>query len=556
MRIDPILVAVLGKKIESATRDMTRVIERTSRSQLLQVRDFTAAVLDADHRILAQNEGLPLMAYGFSGMLGHLVEQVGGPIRPGDVFVHNDTFGGNNQAQDTAVFRPVFVDGELRFWTATKGHLADLGGRSAGGYDPQATDVWQETIRIPPLRIFDGGTLRRDVWNVLMANSRFPELVGGDLRALMGATGVGERALRELCARYGIDVAMAHLDALLDFSEERARAEIGRMIPGTYTAEATWDLPPGVGPDRLTCRLVATVDDSRVVLDFSDSDPQVDRYYNGVHGTSYAAATSTFLMIIDPDIPHNGGVERCIDVVLTEGTFLHAAFPAPSVLGNFVMNDVIAETVMKALAPAAPDRVCAGWGRGLNVSLYGSDPATGREFLAVPLLSNKCGAGGVAGVDGQDCIGILTCGGGFAFDDYEIFEGGMPITLLSHEYWEDSAGPGEWRGGLGIRVAYLMQTETTITCFGDGSDEPYGLFGGERGAPNRIVITPPGGDPYEPPPNSTTLVAPGSILEMFNAGGGGYGSPAARPRSLVAGDFRDGMISADTARRFHNLTAT
>ena len=235
-------------------------------------------------------------------MLGHLVEQVGGPIRPGDVFVHNDTFGGNNQAQDTAVPSGVHRR-RTALWTATKGHLADLGGRSAGGYDPQATDVWQETIRIPPLRVFEAGTLRRDVWNVLMANSRFPELVGGDLRALMGATGVGERALWELCERYGIDVAMAHLDALLDFSEERARAEIERMIPGTYTSEATWDLPAGVGPDRLVCRLTATVGGGRVMLDFSESDAQVDRYYNGVHGTSYAAATSTFLMIIDPDIP-------------------------------------------------------------------------------------------------------------------------------------------------------------------------------------------------------------------------------------------------------------
>lgn len=553
--IDSILVAVLGKKIEAATRDMTRVIERTSRSQLLQVRDFTAAVLDADHHILAQNEGLPLMAYGFSEMLGHLVDRVGDPIRAGDVFVHNDTFGGNNQAQDTAVFRPVFIDGTLRFWTATKGHLADLGGTNAGGYDPEATDVWQETIRIPPLRVYEGGRPRRDVWNVLMSNSRFPELVGGDLRALIGATGVGERTLGELCEHHGIDTVLAHLDALMDFSEERARAEIRRMIPGTYTAEATWDLPPGAGPGQLVCRLTATVGEGRVILDFSDSDPQIDRYYNGVHGTSYAAATSTFLMIIDPDIPHNGGVERCIEVVLKQGTFLHAAFPAPSVLGNFVMNDVIAETVMKALAPAAPDRVCAGWGRGLNVSLYGTDPATGAEFLAVPLLSNKCGAGGVAGVDGQDCIGILTCGGGFAFDDYEVFEAGLPITLLGHEYWEDSAGPGEWRGGLGIRVVYRMEVETLITCFGDGSDEPYGLFGGERGTANRMIVTPPDGEPYEPPPNSTTSVAPGSILEMFNSGGGGYGPPAARLRSLVDGDLRNGMISDNTAQRFHHVAA-
>ena len=552
--IDPVLVAVLGKKVEAATREMTRVIERTARSPLLQIRDFTAAVLDAEHRILAQNEGLPLMAYGFSGMLDHLVKQIDGPIHPGDVFVQNDTFSGNNQAQDTAVLRPVFVDDKLRFWTATKGHLADLGGTSAGGYDPEATDVWQETIRIPPLRVVDRGELRRDVWNLLMANSRFPVLVGGDLMALMGAGGVGERALLETCARYTTSVVLDHIDALLDFSEERVRAEIGRMTHGTYTAEATWDLPKGVGPDQLVCRLAATVDEGKVMLDFTGSDPQVDRYYNGVYGTSYAAATATFLMLIDPDIPHNGGVERCVEIVLPEGSFLNASFPAPSVLGNFVMNDVIGETVMKALAPAAPDRVCAGWGRGLNVSLYGTDPA-GSEFLAVPLLSNKCGSGGVVGVDGWDCIGILTCGGGFAFDDYEVFEAGLPLTLLSHEYWEDSAGPGEWRGGVGIHVAYRMEVETLVTCFGDSTDEPYGLFGGAPGSRNRLVITPPGGSPYDAAPNSTTTVAPGSIVELYNSGGGGYGPPSDRAPELVRNDARNRLVSADVASEVYGVTS-
>jgi N-methylhydantoinase B len=450
-KVDLILVAVMSKKIEAIAREMTRVIERTARSPLLQIRDFTAGILDAEHRMLSQNEGLPLVAYGFSGMLDHLVDQLGDGIRPGDTFVANDTFGDNNQAQDTAVFRPVFIEDELRFWTATKGHLADLGGRAAGGYDPTATDLWQETIRIPATRVETDGLLIKDVWNLLMSNSRFPELVGGDLKALIGAGKVGERRLFELCDRYGIDHLSAHLEALLDSSEQRMHKEIANMKQGTYHAEATWNMPPGLGRDRLICLLEVTVGPGHIVLDFTGSDPQIDRYYNGVCGTSYAAAMSTFLMLVDPDLPHNAGVERCVEVVFPEGSFLNARFPAPSVMGNFVMNDVIGETIMKAMADAVPDRVTAGWGRGLNVSLYGTDPRTEQDFYAVPLLSNKCGAGASYGVDGWDCIGLLTCGGGFAFDDYEVYESALPFDLLYHEYWEGSAGAGQWRGGLGGR---------------------------------------------------------------------------------------------------------
>jgi N-methylhydantoinase B len=252
---------------------------------------------------------------------------------------------------------------------------------------------------------------------------------------------------------------------------------------------------------------------------------------------------ATFLMLIDPEIPHNSGVEKCLTVILPEGSFLNASYPAPSVLGNFVMNDVIAEVMMKALAPAAPDRACAGWGRGLNVGLYGRDPGTGEEFLTVPLLSNKCGAGGLAGFDGQDCIGILTCGGGYAFDDYEVFDSARSITLLSHEYWEDSAGRGEWRGGFGVRVAFRLHATTRVTCFGDGADEPYGLFDGEAGARNRVVLTAPDGEPKEVEPNSTTIAEAGSILEVYNAGGGGYGPPSRRSRESERADIRNGLIS-------------
>lgn len=252
--LDPIVTAVVQKKLESLSREMTHVIERTARSPLLQEGDFSAGVLDARHRILCQEEGLPLMTYGYSLMLDHLVGLMREEIYPGDVFIHNDPYYGNNQAQDTAVFRPVFLGGELRFWTGAKGHLADLGGSKLGGYEPAATDMWQETIRLPPLKLIERNELRRDVWSLVLANTRLPELVGGDLRALMAACQVGENRVRELAARYGEQALLTHVDELLDSTHKRMRAELAAIANGSYRAEARWRLPGGLEREELVDR--------------------------------------------------------------------------------------------------------------------------------------------------------------------------------------------------------------------------------------------------------------------------------------------------------------
>lgn len=554
LAVDPLVVAVLARKFQAISRDMASIVHRTARSSLLQNGDFATGVLDDRRRILSQDEGLPLMAYGYTRMLAALVERFGDDIGPGDVFLHNDPFAGNNQAQDTGVFRPVFVDGELQWWTAAKGHLADWGGERLGGYNAGATEVWAETIRIPPLRIVRGGETVHDVWAMLLANTRLPRLVAGDIHALMAACATGEARLRELVARYGVPSLRLHADDLLRRTARRLGAEIAALPDGTYRGAAAWRQPADITPREQVAHVAVTIAGDRMVVDFAGTDPQSPRYYNGVIATTYSAAMATLLMLFDPDSPHNEGVERCIEIHVPEGSFLNARAPAPSVMGNFVANDVVAEALMKALAPVLAPRVTAGWGRGLNASV-GNPRATdeAEPFFALPLLTNKPGGGGTEGCDGWSAIGPLTCGGAFAFDDYETFEAGFPIRLLRHELWPGSAGAGRWRGGFGVDVAYEVRAPSVLMSFGEDADRPFALAGGRPGAGNVLRVRAPGAPPVDVPANDAVTLAARSIVEARNAGGGGFGDPREREPELVLLDVRNGLVSRDEARDVYGV---
>lgn len=550
--VDPILASILGKKIEAIANEMALVLERTARSPLLQVRDFCTVVLDDRRRILSQEEGLPQMAYAVIHSLGYLEEFFGDDVHPGDIFIHNDPYYGGNQTQDTAIFRPIFIDGAIRFWAAAKGHIADLGGAVLGGYHPEATDIWAENFRIPPLRIWSKGTLQRDVWNLLIENTRLPHYVGGDIQAQIGATGVAEARLKSLWSIYGEAVLESHMNHLLDATEARMRAELEKFPDGAYRAESVYEHDAGGPLERHTARLTATLNRGHVVLDFSGTDPQCRWYYNGVYGTTFSAAVAIFLMLVDPDIPHNDGVLRCIEVRVPEGSFLNASFPAPCVQGNFTCQDVAMETIFRALADAAPDRITAGWNRGESHNVRGLDPRTNRLFYDPPLIANKGGAGGTRGADGWSNIGIIACGGGYAAQDYEVWEAQVPALVLDHTYRMDSGGEGEFRGGLGIRFHYrLLADETTVCVYGEDTDEPFGLFGGYPGMRNLFSALTPGGEWHRLVPNHTFRFPREAEIEALNAGGGGYGPPYLRPVDKVVQDVRDGFVSrVRAAERF------
>jgi N-methylhydantoinase B len=534
---------------------MALVLEHTARSPLFQVRDFCTVVLDDRHRILSQEEGLPQMAFSVGHALGYLTRFFGEDIHEGDVFIQNDPYYGGNQAQDTAILRPIFVEGELRFWAAAKGHIADLGGSVPGGYDPEATDVWAENLRITPLRMISRRELQRDVWNLLMENTRLPHYVGGDVQAQIGATGVAELRIASLCATYGLETLHAHTEALLDATETRMRDELRRIPAGRYCSEATYEHEREEIQEGHTARLAVTVEDGHMLLDFEGTDPQCTHYYNGVYGTTFSAVIAILLMLVDPDIPHNDGVLRCIDVIVPEGSFLNASFPAPCVQGNFTCQDIAMETIFRALADPMSDRVTAGWNRGESHSIRGVDPRSGRFFFDPPLIANKGGGGGTLGADGWDNIGAIACGGGYAAQDYEVWEAQIPALVLDHRYRIDSGGAGEFRGGLGIRFHYrLLADETTVCVYGEDSDEPFGLFGGQRGAPNMFSVRRRVEDPWERlVPNRIYSFPRGTEIEALDAGGGGYGRPERRPPELVVEDVVRGFVSRDRAEEHYGV---
>ena len=554
--VDPVLASVLQRRLRAITREMGLTLLRTTRSPILsEARDFVTGLYDAEGRILEQAEYIPILAFALQPACRAVLEAFRGDVHPGDVFLHNDVFSGGNQNNDVAVFRPVFFEERLVAWAATKGHQADIGGAQAGGYNPRATEVWQEALRIPPLRIVERGQLRRDAWNLVLANVRLP-IVAEDLKAQIGGTVVGERGVLELYRRHGAATVERHLEFLFDAAERRMRAELARIPDGIYHGESTvfYD---GHHPGSRH-RIAVTIDKrgSDIRFDYTGTDPQTVGFVNAPWASSYSAVILTLLMLIDPDLPHNEGLLRPITVHIPKGTILNADFPAATAFGNTLAGPH-SDAIFRALAPALPDRVSAGWNRMLGMTVTGLDPRCGRRYVDILFLALKGGSGAVAGCDGYDHIGLINTAGGLLAQDYEMFEVQTPHRLRKHEYLPDSAGPGRWRGGLGVETEFEIHGEqVTGVSFGDGVDEAaraFGLFGGGPGGPNRIELATPDGATLVPRSKDVVAIPRGTVFRQWAGGGGGYGDPLARPAELVAAEVRDGVISLEAARRVYGV---
>jgi N-methylhydantoinase B len=554
--VDPVLASVLQRRLRAITQEMGLTLLRTTRSPILsEARDFVTGLYDAEGRILEQAEYIPILAFALQPACRAVLEAFRGDVHPGDVFLHNDVFSGGNQNNDVAVFRPVFFEERLVAWAATKGHQADIGGAQAGGYNPRATEVWQEALRIPPLRIVERGQLRRDAWNLVLANVRLP-IVGEDLKAQIGGTVVGERGVLELYRRHGAATVERHLEFLFDAAERRMRAELARIPDGTYHGESTvfYD---GHHPGSRH-RIVVTIDKrgSDIRFDYTGTDPQTVGFVNAPWASSYSAVILTLLMLIDPDLPHNEGLLRPITVHIPKGTILNAEFPAATTFGNTLAGPH-SDAIFRALAPALPERVSAGWNRMLGMTVTGLDPRSGRRYVDILFLALKGGSGAVRGCDGYDHIGLINTAGGLLAQDYEMFEVHTPHRLRKHEYLPDSAGPGRWRGGLGVETEFEIHGEqVTGISFGDGVDEAaraFGLFGGGAGGLNRIELATPDGATLVPRSKDVVAIPRGTVFRQRAGGGGGYGDPLERPAGLVAAEVRDGVISLEAARRDYGV---
>jgi N-methylhydantoinase B len=554
--VDPVFASVLERRLKAITEEMGLTLLRTTRSPILnEARDFVTGLYDAEGRILAQTEYIPILAFALQPACRAVIAAFGEDVHPGDVFLHNDVFSGGNQNNDVAVFRPVFGEDRIVAWAATKGHQADIGGAQAGGYNPRATEVWQEALRIPPLRIVEQGRLREDVWRLIFANVRLP-IVEEDIRAQIGGTVVGERALLDLYRRRGAARIARHVEHLFDATERRMRAELRRIPDGSYEGESTvfYDGHHAGSRHRIRVRIEAR--DGELRLDYTGTDPQTVGFVNAPYASALSAAYLALLMLVDPDLPHNEGALRPIRVHIPRGTILNADFPAATTFGNTLAGPH-SDAIFRALAPAVPDRVSAGWNRMLGMTLTGRDPRRGGRFVDILFLALKGGSGAVQGCDGYDHIGLINTAGGILAQDYEMFEVHTPCRLVRHEYLPDSAGAGRWRGGLGVETEFEVQgEEVTGISFGDGVDEEaraFGLFGGLPGSLNRLALRTPAGETIVPRSKDIVAIPRGTRFRQEAGGGGGYGDPFERPVEQVAAEVQDGLVSVEAARRDYGV---
>ena len=546
--IDPIVVSVIQHRLLAIVEEMGEAMLRTAYSQILNSsRDFSTAICDLDGRLIAQAEHVPIHVGALPFAARAVTEFFGDDIHPGDVFLLNDPYHGGNHLPDLTAFVPVFANGpwgdKPRFWSINRAHQSDIGGATHGAYNASATDIWQEGIRITPLKLYDRGEMRRDVMLMIATNVRHPRDFRGDLAAMIGSARVGERRVLALAKEFGWEVADAAIEAVLDGAERQTRAVIAQWQDGVYRGEALLD-DDGRGNADIHIRATVTKTGSDLTVDLSDSHEQVTSFVNSSYPNMYSAVVVALSYLIDPHTPKNDGTFRPVTVIAKPGTVVWANPGAPVTLATNHCAHEILEAIVKALAPSCPDRAMAGWGRRFRIAIQGKDPRMDKDKGGRPfiwhLFQARPGGGASSAGDGWPGAGEWQAAGGIKFGSLEVTEVRFPLFFRRHEFRPDSGGDGQYRGGPGGIVEMVVETAepALANTAGDGVVHgACGILGGEDGAPHRYILYSEGREPRPIRTKETGLVIrPGDRLVLESGGGGGWGHPAER---TAAGRARD-----------------
>ena len=545
--IDPITVAVVQHRLHAIVEEMGEAMLRTAYSQILNSsRDFSTGICDAAGRLIAQAEHVPVHVGALPYAARSVAEAFAGDIRPGDVFLLNDPYFGGNHLPDVTVFVPVFAEGRHLFWSINRAHMSDIGGATHGAYNPGATEILQEGLRIPPLRIYDQGAPREDLLRMIATNVRNSRDFRGDLAAMIGSAKLCEKRLLALAGELGAARLLPAIETMLDGSERRARAIVSEWTDGTYFGEAFLD-DDGRGRNDVAIRAKVTVKGSNVEVDLTASDAQARSFMNSSHANMQSACAEAFAFLIDPDIPKNDGSFRPLKVVGKSGTIVWADDGYPVTMCTSHPSNEIIEAIVVALSAACPERAMGGWGRRFRIAIKGEDPRTGRGFIWHLFQARPGGGGSIAG-DGYSSVGEWHSAGGIKFGSVEVAEARFPFLFLHHEYRPDSAGDGQHRGGTGADLEMVIETAKPAAgnTAGDGIRHgARGMLGGQDGAPHHYILARADGREEVLGTKMVGVeIGPGDRLLVHSGGGGGWGDPAKRTNEARARDVRDGMVSA------------
>jgi len=550
IEIEPITFALIRNALDSLVDEMAFTVIQTARSEIVKdVMDFSTAFCDRNGRMMAQGKTIALHLGAVPDAIETVLSIYGDDIHPEDIIILNDPYMGGMHLPDIFMFKPVFYEGELEGFAVSITHHTDVGGRVPGSNASDSTEIFQEGLRIPPLKLYDKGVENDTIIKMIERNVRVPDLVIGDLYAQYAACTVGEQEFLKLIDRYGADTVQAYMEELLDYAERLTREEIRKWPKGTYQFVDYLD-DDGFQEEPVPINITLTVHEDSITVDYEGSSPQVKGAINPTFSFTKSSTYLSVLCALDQSIPNNVGVFRAIDVKAPKGSLLNPVSPAP-VAARAGTGYRIVDTMFGALAQIVPDKIpAAGEGGNTVVSIGGYDDELNKPFIIVDMI---CGAwGGHPRKDGIEAI--TNPSQNLSNTPVEVLEAKHPIRIENYSFITDSCGAGEFRGGLGIARDYrLLNEESVLQLRADRVKiAPYGLAGGKPSRKSQNILNPETENRGLPGKVSMEMKK-NDVIRHEQAGGGGYGDPFKRDPQAVANDVFDEKITIEYAEREHGV---
>ncbi|PEK98980.1 hydantoinase B/oxoprolinase family protein [Bacillus sp. AFS017336] len=555
-KVDQFTLEIVKDSLIAIGEEMFHTLARTSMSPIIyEVLDFASGLTDDKGQLLTQGNGVT----GFIGMLTFMVKQTlkkfgqKGDLKPGDIIIINDPYGGGgSHLSDVGLVMPIFYEGEIVAFSANKAHWTEVGGKDPGSWTTDSTEIFQEGLQFPCVKLFDEGKINQPLVEIIAANVRFPDLSLGDMWAQVAALKTGERRFVELCSKYSKYIVKETIEHLLHHGEQISRKELSKLPKGVFEAVDYID-DDGIGNDPFKVQVKVTITDEEFVCDFSGSHPQVLGPVNCSYTALVSAVRAIFLAATNPSQDVNDGVFRPLKVIAEARSIFSAERPA-AVSTYWETMLYGSDLVWKALAPILPDRLTAGHLLSVcGVVLSGIHQDTNESFLIVEPSVGGWGAGdGIDGAVGQFCIGD-----GETYNvPVEVAEARYGIMVEEYSLHTDGAGAGEYRGGSGTVRSYTAMTDgqTVTATFGRNKYLPWGINEGKDGSRNEFEIVKANGEVRGPYGKFARFpLQKGDTVRLITATGGGFGNPLDRPIEKVITDVKNGYISLEQASEIYGV---
>lgn len=556
-KIDMVTLNVVDNQLISICREMGHVLMRTSYSSIFnEGLDFTCALATPAGETIAVAEFCPAqigaMPVTIEACLAEIPHET---LRPGDVIVHNDPYRGGCHLPEHTVLKPVYYRDELFAFFIIIGHIAEIGGAAPGAFIGDATEIFQEGLRIPPVKLVSEGEDVLDVWRIMLANVRTPRFNHGDLRALVASLNYGEKSLHRLLDKYDKTTIKAVMHEILDYSEGWMRKEIENMPDGVYEFTDYME-NDGVVSRPYKLHVTVTVEGTSVLVDFTGTDQQALGPINATYAVTISGTYNALLHDTDPDIPKNSGCFRPIKVIAPAGTIVNVNYPGPEVGGNTETHPRICAIVHGALSKCIPEKTPASDGcTAINLAFGGIHPDYNEAFSCYHI--EGCGWGGRPWGDGLTMLCIPN--GNCRNSPVEVFDTRYPWITWEYKLRPDSGGPGKYRGGLGSERLIEAAAPMTISALGSHYEtKPWGLFGGRGSSNAALHIKRKDSQQWKTIQDefgtvckgkfSGLHIEKGDMLRIRTPGGGGYGNPRERARELIRKDLEAGFVTEESAR--------